>query len=117
MPPRLLRQLASWIALVAIVAVTFMPALTQLLAGSDAGVDVCSAEASRQSGPGAAAHHALDHCPYCALHAQLALLPDTPAAAGLQPVAFGEFPAAFLQAPRVHPARSASQPRAPPRLG
>jgi hypothetical protein len=116
MSPRMLRQLASWIALVAIVAVTFMPTFTQLLAWSDAGVDVCSAEASRRSGPGDAAHHALDHCPYCTLHAHLALLPTPPAAAGLQPVALVEFPAAFLQAPRARPTWSASQPRAPPRL-
>ncbi len=100
----------------AIVAVTFTPTFTQLLAWSDAGVDVCSAESSRRSGPGDTAHHAFDHCPYCALHAHLALLPNPSAAAGLQPVAFGEFPAAGLRAPRVRPTWSASQPRAPPRF-
>jgi len=112
----MLRQLAGWIALVAIVAVTFMPTFTQLLGWSDAGVDVCSAESSRRSGPSDTAHQALAHCPYCALHAHLALLPNPPAAAGLQPVALVEFPAAFLQAPRARPTWSASQPRAPPRF-
>jgi len=116
MSSRLLRQLASWIALVAIVAVTFMPTITHLVASSTDLADVCSADVSRNSGSGDTGHHVLDHCPYCALHADLAMLPNPPIDGGQRQVAFSEFPAAFLRAPRANLVWSASQPRAPPSL-
>jgi Protein of unknown function (DUF2946) len=116
MSSRVLRQLASWIALVAIVAVTFMPAITQLAASGTDRVDVCSADVSRGSGSGGIGHHVLDHCPYCVLHADLAMLPNPPVDGGRRLLGFSEFPAAFLQAPRANLAWSASQARAPPRL-
>jgi hypothetical protein len=113
---RALRQLASWIALAALVAVTFMPTITHLVASATDAAGVCSADASRDSRQGDTSHHALEHCPYCALHADLALLANPPAEASHERVAFSEFPAAFLQAPRANLVWSASQPRAPPHL-
>ena len=114
MTSRLLRQLGCWIALVAIVAVTFMPAFMQRVAYDIDRADVCSAESPRGAGSGEPAHHPLEHCPYCALHADLALLPNPPIDDGGRALAFSAFPAAFLQAPRANHAWSASQPRAPP---
>src|SRR3954467_6429983 len=115
MSSRVLRQLASWIALVAIVAVTFMPTLTHLAARSIDLADVCSADVSRSPGSGGEpGHHVLDHCPYCALHADLAMLANPPVDGVQRVVAFSEFPAAFLQAPRANLVWWAAQPRAPP---
>jgi len=112
---RIVRRLASWIALLAIVAVTFMPTLTQLRSSVIGGLDVCSADADRKPPPGGE-HHVLDHCPYCALHADLAAPPIPAAPADVTAVRFIERPAAFLQAPRATAIWSTSQPRAPPVL-
>jgi hypothetical protein len=112
----MLRRLASWIALVAIVAVTFMPTFTHLAAAATDLADVCSAEGARGGGSGDTGRHVLDHCPYCALHADLALLPNPPVDGGTRVLAFSEFPAAFLRAPRANLVWSAAQPRAPPPL-
>lgn len=114
MSPRALRPFASWIALLALLAVTFMPTITHALSARD-GVDICSADSSRGSAP-ADPHHALEHCPYCALHADLAAPPMPAAAAAPAMAAFRELPPAFLQAPRATGVWSTSQPRAPPRL-
>ena len=115
MPSRALRQLASWIALLAIVAVTFMPTITRALATGDR-ADVCSADFPRDSGSGDGSRHALEHCPYCALHADLALPPPPATAAGGMLAGFSELPAAFRRAPRASAVWSTSQPRAPPPL-
>ncbi|MET0382500.1 MAG: DUF2946 family protein, partial [Burkholderiaceae bacterium] len=104
MPPRALRLFASWIALAAVVAVTFMPTVSQWLSAGRDGIDVCSVGLAGDSGtpaPGERRHHAFDHCPYCALHADLAL-PPQPATDGAPVVVpFLESPRAFLQAPRA----------------
>jgi len=113
MSSRVVRRLASWIALLAIVAVTFMPTLSGALSARDGGAAVCSADAPRNAPP-ADGHHALEHCPYCALHAELALPPVPPGAAAVARLQFRELPAAFLQAPRATGVWSTSQPRAPP---
>lgn len=99
----------------AIVAVTFMPTLAHVAVSGLDRADICSADLARGAGPGDSEHHALDHCPYCALHADLALLPNPPVDGERRTVAFSAFPPAFLQAPRANHAWSASQPRAPPR--
>ena len=112
----MLRRLASWIALAAIVAVTFMPTFTRLAAAATDLADVCSAEGARGTGPGDPGHRVLDHCPYCALHADLALLPPPRAADSQRLPAFSEFPVAFLRAPHANLVWSAAQPRAPPAL-
>ena len=116
MSSRLVRQLTSWIALLAILAVTFMPTITQAMSGSF-GVEVCSASKVDGTAPAPAqGHHVLDHCPYCALHADLALPVLPPAGDAPVAVLFRELPAAFLAAPRASTTWSTAQSRAPPRL-
>jgi hypothetical protein len=113
MSSRVVRRLASWIALVAIMALTFMPTIASALSEHAASADICSADASRSRSP-AEGHHTLAHCPYCALHAELALPPGAPSAAAVTPPRFGAVPAAFLRAPRATGVWAISQPRAPP---
>ena len=110
---RFVRRLASWIALVALLAVTFMPTISSALSARGDRLDICSADLSPKSPP-SNGHHVFEHCPYCGLHTDLALLPLPPSAAGDVPVRFCESPAAFLQAPRATGIWSTSQPRAPP---
>jgi hypothetical protein len=113
MSSRVVRLLASWIALLAVVAVTFMPTITQALSATG-DISVCSADSSRNSTPDG--RHVLDHCPYCALHADLAL-PSPPAPADtVVAAAWRVLPAAFLRAPRASGVWVAAQARAPPRF-
>ena len=114
MSSRAFRSFASCIALVALLAVTFMPTVTRAFSAGD-GVDVCSTDASRGSTRGDS-QHTLEHCPYCALHADLAAPPMPAGAVARALVAFRDLPPAFLQAPRATGVWSTSQPRAPPRL-
>jgi hypothetical protein len=117
MSSRIVRRLASWVALVAILAVTFMPTVTQAVSGSVALASVCSADSSRQPAPGdGRGQHVLDHCPYCALHADLATPPLPEMSAVGSPVRFSELPPAFFRAPRATAIWSASQQRGPPVL-
>jgi hypothetical protein len=113
MSPRAFRRLASWIATLALLAVTLMPTFARVLDAGGDGVDICSVAA-----PGAPAHgdpeHALDHCPYCALQAHLAAPPAPATAAVPAPVRWRPLPAAFLRAPRASAVWVASQARAPP---
>jgi hypothetical protein len=113
MPSRLLRELASWIAVLAVVAVTFMPTLTRLASAGGDGIDVCTADAPRAPAP-ADGGHALDHCPYCALHAELVLPPAPPTDARRAASRFRAHPPAFLAAPRATAIWSTAQSRAPP---
>ena len=96
----------------AVLAVTFMPTITRALSVRADGVDVCSAYGSSGSAP-ADGQHALEHCPYCALHADLAL-PPTANAAFEAPLRLRALPVAFLQAPRASAVWATAQPRAPP---
>ena len=86
MSTRLVRKSASLIALLAIVAVTFMPTLTRLWSAGQPGVEICSVEGnSGQRGAPADAGHGLGHCPYCGLYAHLTPLPPPPAMAAIAP--------------------------------
>ena len=115
MSSRIVRRLASWVALVAILAVTFMPTLTQAFASNFTITEVCSADSTRQSNPSDPhGQHVLDHCPYCALHAGLGLPPEPSFAAAFVPVPFREMPETFLRAPHSGGVWATSQPRAPP---
>jgi len=110
---RLFRRLASWIALTALLAVTFVPTISSALSPRGDGTDICSADTSDRRPPGNG-HHALEHCPYCALHADL-VPPLLPTGAAVEaPVRLREPPAAFLPAPRATGVWSIAQPRAPP---
>jgi hypothetical protein len=113
MSSRALRRLASWIALLALLAVTFLPTIARVTSLGGYGADICSADLSRKSSPGDG-KHALEHCPYCALHAELAAPPAPAGIAARAAASFRPLPAAFLQAPRTTGVWSTSQARAPP---
>lgn len=122
MPARRGRIVLCWIALVAILLVTFAPsAIRALSASSGLPWDtLCSAAnvggAGQDSPNKPAPPHVFEPCPYCALHADLAPPSDPRLAAGGAVVAFRALPLAFTRAPRGNTAWAAAQPRAPPRL-
>jgi len=119
------RIVFTWIAALAVLLATLAPAVAQALAAASGRgwFEVCSASdgAATQAGParkdGApepAAPHPFEHCPYCALHADLAP-PSAPSGwTAAAASAFVERPAAFLDAPKRFWIWSAAQPRAPP---
>jgi hypothetical protein len=117
------RTLSSWIALLAILVVTLAPAVTGALSASRTQLwgEVCSA-ASLAAGKSAtssgqespAGPHAFEHCPYCALHADLAPPPDPRQSGAGVALAFRAQPAAFIHAPRANAVWTSAQPRAPP---
>jgi len=117
------RTSSSWIALVAILLVTLAPSVTGWLSASRTQLwgQVCSAAARAATKPGStfgsespAAPHAFEHCPYCALHADLAPPPDPRRAAAAIAFAFRAQPVAFVHAPRANATWASAQPRAPP---
>ncbi|MFL6695759.1 MAG: DUF2946 domain-containing protein [Vitreoscilla sp.] len=114
------RTVSRWIALFAILMVTFVPAVTGAFsAASRLPWDrICSAAnvAADQSGSSdsPAAPHAFEHCPYCALHADLAPPPDPRLADAGAALSFRAFPVAFARAPRGNAVWASAQPRAPP---
>jgi hypothetical protein len=119
---RLRRSVSGWIALLAILMVTFAPAVTGALSASRGLTwdQVCSATApaaangASTGGESPAAPHAFEHCPYCALHADLAPPPDPRQADAGSALAFRAYPAAFVHAPRANAVWANAQPRAPP---
>ena len=123
MPARRSRRIVlSWIALVAILLVTFAPSATSALSASS-GLPwdtLCSAANVGSAGQDApnkpTPPHAFEHCPYCALHTDLAPPPDPRLAAAGTVLAFRALPLAFTRAPRSNTAWACAQPRAPPRF-
>ena len=120
---RLRRSVSHWIALFAILVVTFAPSLTGALAASRglAWDQVCSATAptaaataSTRDDESPATPHVFEHCPYCALHADLAPPPDPRQSDAGVALAFRAVPPAFVHAPRANAVRASAQPRAPP---
>ena len=105
--------------MVAILLVTFVPTVTNAFSAAS-GLPwerLCSAAnvTSDKSGTPDASH-AFEHCPYCALHADLAPPPDPRAADAGTALAFRAFPVAFTRAPRANATWASAQPRAPPRF-
>lgn len=102
--------------------VTFAPSVTGLLSASRGQLwdQVCSATspaAARSAtsvGDSPAAPHAFEHCPYCALHADLAPPPDPRQSDAGVVLAFRAQPLAFEHAPRGNAVWTSAQPRAPP---
>ena len=116
------RIVFSWIALVAVLLITFAPSVTGAFSAA-AGLPwdkVCSAASVTVDKSGTpdspAAPHAFEHCPYCALHADLAPPPDPRVADAGTALAFRAFPVAFARAPRGNAVWASAQPRAPPRF-
>ena len=120
------RSFATKMAVFAILLGTLMPAVSHLLraGGSDGWVEVCtslgskwvSTDSSESSGSQQAPSvlHALEHCPYCSLHAGALGLPPEQATVALQPVLRPEIARRFLAAPHAQITWIAGQPRAPP---
>jgi hypothetical protein len=126
----------TWIALVAILALAFLPTLSQAWAYTQGQGDGGWAEVCTPQGPQRIAVDAdgrladtvidadagmpggqhLQHCPLCALSVDVPLLP--PAALATVPLAVASDapPAAFLHAPRTLHAWRRAQPRGPPAL-
>lgn len=124
---RFSRLLTTWMAVLAILAAALAPAISHALAAENgtAWVEVCSTAGAKwvQAGddsslpdeaPGAA--HPFEHCPCCAMHADLAVVPAAPTVAQPTPALPQLVPPAFLAAPRTLHAWRIAQSRAPPRL-
>jgi hypothetical protein len=122
------RHAFARLALFAMLLLAFAPTVSRWLA-ADRGPGwalICSAQPAVDEAPGASARpgapgnerpapaHVFEHCPFCALHVDLALPPPPIAAAAAQAVAFRELPRAFLAAPRGGGVWASAQPRAPP---
>ena len=116
------RTVSSWIALFAILLATFVPTATGAFSAASglpwdricSAANVASAKSSAPDSP--ASPHAFEHCPYCALHADLAPPPDPRVADAGIVLAFRALPVAFTRAPRSNAAWASAQPRAPPRF-
>jgi len=123
MPTRRGRRIVlSWFALVAALLVTFAPTLTEAMA-STSGLPwetMCSAANATGDSHGApsspAAPHAFEHCPWCALQADLAPPPAPQGSTATLALAFRAQPLAFTRAPRGNAVWTSAQPRAPPRF-
>ncbi len=116
------RIVSSWIALVAILLVTFVPTVTSAFSAASglpwgricSAANVATDTSAAPDSP--ASTHAFEHCPYCALHADLAPPPDPRAADAGIALAFRALPVAFTRAPRGNAVWASAQPRAPPRF-
>lgn len=116
------RVVSGWIALFAILLGVLAPAATGAWSASS-GLSwdrICSASnlasAGRDRSETPATPQAFDHCPYCALHADLAPPPDPRSAHAAVAPAWRALPAAFVRTPRGNAVRASAQPRAPPRF-
>lgn len=137
--PRLRRPVA-WLALLALLAGSLLPALAHALASEaqrTVWAEVCTAqgmklvpvaaEGSDDAGPAEATdaapggapmslHGAADHCPWCLLTAAPALAPPPAPVLWLPPLPASGLPARFLSAARTTAVWQAAQPRGPPSL-
>jgi hypothetical protein len=124
-PVRLHLRAVTWLALVAVLALALMPAVSHALAFARGDVtawaEVCTTQGLQrvaldaQDGAPATTGQHLDHCPFCKLGSDDAGAPP-PAASDLAgPMPPGPLVPMWLrQAPRTQFAWSAAQPRAPP---
>jgi len=119
----------TWLALVAMLALAVLPAVSHALAfARGAGgslLELCTTQGMRlvvvdsdSADPGApvqAATH-LEHCPLCALSGSGLAPPPAPMTKALLPSGIVALPALFLHAPRTLFAWRSAQPRGPPSL-
>ena len=116
------RTLLSWFALVAALLVTFAPGVTAAMAIHsglpwDTMCSATNATADRHGTPSSPdMSHPFEHCPWCALHADLAPPPVPHEADAVLALAFRAQPLAFVRAPRGNAVWASAQPRAPPRF-
>lgn len=118
-------RLLTWIALIAVWALAFVPTLSRwsVQRAPNLWAEICSinpgrvvalvAPADRQDH--APSLHA-DHCPLCSIHHHLPVLPTPDATARVATAEASFLPALFHHAPRPLHAWAAIQARAPPVL-
>ena len=122
---RLQLRAVTWLALVAVLALALMPAVSHALAfargETTAWTEVCTTQGLQRvaldapDGAPATTGQPLDHCPFCKLGSDDAGAPPPAASGGADPLPPGPLmPTRFGQAPRTLWAWSAAQPRAPP---
>lgn len=126
---RVTRNLTSWLAVLAILMAMFAPVISQAMAqdASRTWLEVCSTSKanwtqassfdSRQVPVQGNQAHFFEHCPYCALHADLLPVLPTPSRWSAPLPVAEAVPVAFLHAPRTSHVWLRAQPRAPPLLG
>ena len=118
-------RLFTWIALVAMLGLGVLPAVSHALAragGSGDWAEVCSADGLKrvavEGAPvepgGLPAAAGIDHCPFCAPGTPAAGLPPAPLQAWLAPAAVVAAPPAVRLPPVLAAPWAAAQPRAPP---
>lgn len=115
----------TWLALVAMLSLGLLPAVSHALAragGSGDWAEVCSAGGLTRvaadgapAGPGGLpAAVGIDHCPFCLPGAPAAGMPPAPLQAGPVRAALAARPPAVRQPPVLAAAWAAAQPRGPP---
>jgi len=115
----------TWIALVAMLGMGLLPAVSHALAwagGSGEWAEVCSADGLKRvaadgapAGPGGLpAAAGTDHCPFCLPGTPAAGMPPAPLQAGLAPAALVAGSQAVGQPPVLAAAWAAARPRGPP---
>jgi Protein of unknown function (DUF2946) len=112
-------------AVLALLMAALAPSISHALSAGqgDTWTEICTAVGSRwvqadgpssDPAPASGDVHALEHCPYCSLHANDLAIPAAPAAAAPALAGPDLLPVAFLAAPRTLHAWLSAQPRAPP---
>jgi hypothetical protein len=115
-----------WIAALAILFSALAPTISHAMAAAaplDEAVQVCTMEGMKTivvaNGPAGKFdphrfEHFLEHCPYCAVHAGPALLPEPAQPAFAAPLAGAFHPPLFYQSAAPLFAWTAASPRGPP---
>ncbi len=113
----------TWLALVGVLALALLPAVSHALAFAGVGgatAEVCTPQGLKRialdagEDPAPSANGHLEHCPFCKLGHDAPPLPPVPPARA-QALPPGPWrPPLFLQAPRTLHAWASAQPRAPP---
>lgn len=120
--PRLHRR-TTWLALLAMLALALLPAISRAVVAAQGGgdwVEVCSVKGTRwvSMSTGEEGEPALkplsEACPYCQLQTEQPGLPPVPAPDWRAPEAVHEQPPAFWQAPRLLAIWRRASTRGPP---
>lgn len=124
-PWRLHLRAVTWLALVAVLALALMPAVSHALAfargDTTAWAEVCTTQGLQRvaldapDGAPATTVQQPEHCPFCKLGSDEVGAPPSAASGLAEPLPPGPLlPSRFGPAPRTPFAWSAAQPRAPP---
>ncbi len=121
-------NLIAWIAAFAILTGSLAPAISHALQRDAAAerMDICSSVGAsslaaddgdaRRGAPAVPVDHLFQHCPYCALNADVLGMPPASASSSAAPALGFIEPEHVPATPRTRPAWTAQQPRAPPTL-